>query len=753
MTTHETIITQTTNLVNQYKLIHSPGSIQPHGVLLAINEVSLLILQVSNNTEEFLDKTADELLNQPLNTIVGDRSCQEILQCLSEGAVNSLKLTIETKTGERYFDATVHGVEKIIILELEISSNKTEITFLQGNSLLRGIIANMQNTSNMTDFLQLLASEVRKITGFDRVMVYKFDQHQAGSVVAEDKLPDLIPYLGLHYPSTDIPQASRELYKRNLIRYIPNLTTKVIELVPETHQPLDLSCAILRSSDECCVKFHQNMGVNALLVISLIHEQKLWGFISCHHQTPKYLPYEIRTFCELLGQIASLELGNKAIQEDLDSKAKLKSLQSDFIKSISQASNFIEVLTQPEAKLLDFVNSPGAALCLGSEINQVGNTPSDEQINALIEWANIHIKDEIFSTHCLTKHYPEAEEFKDTASGLLLLRISLVKRYYILWFRPEVIQTVNWAGNPRDSIQIDADGNIALSPRTSFALWQEIVRLTSISWKQWEIDSALDLRNAIVGIVINKADELARINLELERSNKELDSFAYAASHDLKEPLRGIHNYSIILLEDYGYLLDEEGIEFLNTLLSLTQRMDTLIDVLLKLSQLGQTELRLQTTNLNELVSQVVNMFRASRQKNNFDIRIAQALPIVECDSVLISEVFSNLIGNALKYNDSPEKSIEVGYLPRDDDSHHPNHHFFHDSEGQIFYIKDNGIGIKNHHRETIFRLFKRLHSQEKYGGGTGAGLAITKKIIERHGGHIWVESNYGQGSTFYFTL
>jgi two-component system, chemotaxis family, sensor kinase Cph1 len=753
MSTHETIITQTTNFVNEYKLIHSPGSIQPHGVLLAISKASLLILQVSNNAEEFLDKTADELLNQPLSTLVGDRSSQEILQCLSQRAVNCLKLTIETQTGERYFDATVHQVEKTIIIELEIRNSKAEITFLQGHSLLRGIIANMQNTPKMTDFFQLLASEVRKITGFDRVMVYKFDQYQAGSVVAEDKLPDLIPYLGLHYPSTDIPQASRELYKRNSIRYIPNLTAKVIELVPQTHQPLDLSCSILRSSDECCVKFHQNMGVNALLVISLIHEQKLWGLISCHHQTAKYLPYEIRTICEFLGQVASSELGNKEIQEDLDAKAKLKSLQSDFIKSISQASNFIEVLTQPEPKLLDFVNSPGAALCLGSEINKVGNTPSDEQINALIEWANIHVKDEIFSTNCLTKHYPEGENFKDTGSGLLLLRISLVKRYYILWFRPEVIQTVNWAGNPRDSIQIDGDGNIALSPRTSFALWQEIVRLTSISWKQWEIDSALDLRNAIVGIVIHKADELARINLELERSNRELDSFAYAASHDLKEPLRGIHNYSIILLEDYGHLLGEEGIEFLNTLLSLTQRMDNLIDVLLKISQLGQTEIRLQTTDLNQLVRQVINMFRASRPKINFEIRIPQPLPIFECDSVLIGEVFSNLIGNAFKYNDSQRKSVEVGYFARDDDYHHINHHIASDSDRPIFYIKDNGIGIKNHHRETIFRLFKRLHSQEKYGGGNGAGLAITKKIIELHGGYIWVESTYGKGSTFYFTL
>jgi light-regulated signal transduction histidine kinase (bacteriophytochrome) len=244
---------------------------------------------------------------------------------------------------------------------------------------------------------------------------------------------------------------------------------------------------------------------------------------------------------------------------------------------------------------------------------------------------------------------------------------------------------------------------------------------------------------------LNKADELAKINLELQRSNQELDSFAYAASHDLKEPLRGIHNYSNILIEDYAHLLDAEGLEYLTTLVTLTQRMDTLIDVLLRLSQLGQTELRKQFVDLNDLLVKVIEMFRASRQGENFDIRILKQLPVIECDPVLVSELFTNLISNAFKYNEQSEKWVEIGYFDGEVDKN--------DTKSPVFYVRDNGIGIQPHHQEIIFRLFKRLHPRDKYGGGTGAGLAIAKKIVQRHGGRIWVESTYGLGSTFLFII
>lgn len=746
MNQSETPINQADSLdYSDNQPIHIPGSIQPHGVLLVLSP-SLQIVQISDNTQKYFGKTPSELLNQHLNQLLDNEQIAVVEQQLPQTLANStsFKLTIPTPTGKQDFDIIAHRTPVGIILEIEPTASLQPMSLLSFHGLMSDGIAKMQQTTKLDDFLHLVALKVQKITGFDRVMVYKFDEEGSGSVIAEIKPEPSSPnlYLGLHFPATDIPKPARELYTRNKLRFIPNFNAEASYLIPQNHpqslQPLDLSYAVLRSVDSCCVKYHQNMGVGALLVISLIQDEKLWGLISCHHQTPKYLTYEIRTFCELFGQIVSLELGKKVIQGDIDYKNKLKSLQSQFIESISLADNFTDALIHPGPRLLDLVSANGCAVCLNDEITVVGTAPDIETIRKLIEWIDSNISEDLFSTNSLPKLYPDAEAFKDTASGLLVLRISRVRSYYILWFRPEIIQTVNWAGNPNSVFNVADDGNLTLSPRQSFESWQERVRLTSLPWKQCELDSAVDLRNAIVSIVLYKADELAKIVLELERSNRELDSFAYAASHDLKEPLRGIHNYSTILLEDYGYLLDAEAIDYLNTLVRLTQRMDSLIDVLLRLSQLGQTSIDKKSTDFNELLSRVLEIFRASNQHKSVDVYTPRPLPTVECDPVLVSEVFSNLINNAFKYSDRTLQSIEVGYL---------------DSEPTVFYIRDDGIGIQPHHQETIFRLFKRLHSQEKYGGGTGAGLAIAKKIVERHGGKIWVESIYGEGSTFLFTL
>jgi signal transduction histidine kinase len=235
-----------------------------------------------------------------------------------------------------------------------------------------------------------------------------------------------------------------------------------------------------------------------------------------------------------------------------------------------------------------------------------------------------------------------------------------------------------------------------------------------------------------------QAENLSRANQELERSNRELQSFAYAVSHDLKEPLRGIHNYATFLREDYADLLDEAGLDRLQTLVRLSDRMAALIDALLEFSRLGQVALNLRAVDLQGLVEWVIQVLRMGRPELPFEITIVQPLPIVHCDPVLIGEVFTNLISNALKYNDQLPR-IEIGSQST--------------AEGLLFYVRDNGIGIRDRHLSQIFRLFKRLHPKSRYGGGTGAGLTIARKIIERHGGQIWVESDWGRGSTFYFNL
>lgn len=233
--------------------------------------------------------------------------------------------------------------------------------------------------------------------------------------------------------------------------------------------------------------------------------------------------------------------------------------------------------------------------------------------------------------------------------------------------------------------------------------------------------------------------ELEVRNEELHQSNKELDDFAYIASHDLKEPLRGIHNFSNFLLEDYGDRLDDEGRSKLETLTRLSRRMETLIDSLLHFSRLGRVDLAVDQVDLNQTVEEVLESLGISLREENVQVCIPKPLPTVRADRVRVGEIFQNLIVNAMRYNDKPEKRIEIGTL---DGTVPP-----------VFFVRDNGIGILEKHHDSVFRIFKRLHGRDKYGGGTGAGLTIVKKIVERHHGRIWLESAPGDGTTFYFTL
>lgn len=259
--------------------------------------------------------------------------------------------------------------------------------------------------------------------------------------------------------------------------------------------------------------------------------------------------------------------------------------------------------------------------------------------------------------------------------------------------------------------------------------------LSQIEERDTELQSAKDdLEHRIQA----RTRELRVANDELQQSNRELDDFAYIASHDLKEPLRGIHNYSMFLLEDYADKLDAEGRSKLETLMRLTRRMEVLIDSLLQYSRLGRIDLTLEEVDLNETVAEVRENLDVNFKAEQVEVNIPRPLPTVLGDRVQLGEIFHNLIVNGVKYNDSQRKRIEIGY---------------EDSRPPVFYVRDNGIGIPDKHFDAIFRIFKRLHARDKYGGGTGAGLTIVKKIVERHNGSIRVESVPGEGTTFYFTL
>lgn len=756
----EAVTVQNVNLTNcDREQIHIPNSIQSHGIIFVVAPMDFTILQVSKNIQSFLGYSHEDVLNQPLANYLTASDINSIQKCLAEDFdhVNPLKISLTIQDEIKHFDGIVHCYQELVILELEPTEEKEYTNFIRFYNLVNSCVAKLQHATSILDTCNVIVNEVKKMTGFDRVMVYRFNDDASGNIIAESKIDKIVSYLGLRYPATDIPRQARQLYVDNWLRIIPDINYQPVEIIPPinplTEKNVDLSFSSLRSVSPIHMEYLRNMGVRASMSISIIRNQQLWGLIACHNSQPKYVSYETRTVCEFLGKILSAELLEKEDHEELDYKIKIKNIPKYFLECISQTDNFIDVLVREEQRLLDIVSATGVVVCSEDDFILIGEVPEKSEIQSLLNWVENQTEDNIFHTNILPLLYPQAEKYKDVASGLVALVISRTQRNYILWFRPEVIQTVEWAGNPIKQVENLSDGEVRIHPRKSFELWQETVKNSSLPWKKCEIEAVAELRSSIVSIVLSKADELAQINLELERSNNELDAFAYIASHDLKEPLRGIHNYSSFLMEDYAEVLDEEGISKLETLIRLTQRMEDLINSLLHFSRLGRVELSLQQIDLNKTLDSVLDVIKTSQIGDSIDINIPRKLPIVNCDRVQINELFTNLISNAIKYNRSPHKEVEIGFIDRFEQLNSTLVHILPFPHQVVLYVKDNGIGIPQKHHDNIFRIFKRLHGKKAYGGGTGAGLTIAKKIIERHGGEIWLESEVGVGTTFYCSL
>ncbi|MEG4271537.1 MULTISPECIES: ATP-binding protein [unclassified Microcoleus] len=505
--------------------IHISGFIQPHGVLLVVREPELEILQVSENTQDLLGVEPESAIGRNLSLFFNRVQLKKLKLCLCNEnlkTVNPIKLSVINKGKYLEFDCILHRVEEVLMVELELATSPENLSVFSFYHSVRATISKIQSAKNLKELSQITVDEVRKISGFDRVMVYQFDHEGNGAVIAEDKAENLSPFLGLNYPSSDIPKQARQLYSLNWLRLIPDINYQPVPLVSRnnavTTQPTDLSFSVLRSVSPIHIEYLQNMGVAASMSISLIKDKKLWGLIACHNYTPKYLNYELRAACEFIGQVMSLELQSKEGNEDYDYKLHLKSIQTKIFEDISTSENLSEVLVKCQHNLLEAVNAQGAAIVFGDNCYQVGQTPQGEALKYLTNWVQEHLNKEIFYTDSLTKCYPEAEEFKDTASGCLAIAISPNQKIYVLWFRPEVIKTVNWAGNPNKPVETDEDGNPRLSPRKSFELWKENVRYKSLPWKQCEIEAALELKKAMINIVLCQVDKLEKLNTALEAS-------------------------------------------------------------------------------------------------------------------------------------------------------------------------------------------------------------------------------------------
>lgn len=721
--------------------IRIPGTIQPHGVLLVLEPGELKLLQASVNADILFAGGVNAALGKPLARCWDDVDpalLDDLEQRVPENGIAHLR---QIRANERSFSAIAHRAGESVILELE-SAERESGSLDALYPRIRAFVDDLDGIPSTEELCAAAASQVRRITGFDRVMVYRFDDQWNGTVVAEDRNDRLPSYLDLRFPASDIPAQARELYRLNRLRLIPNAVYRPVPIVPtdnpQTAAPTDLSFSVLRSVSPVHLEYMQNMGTPASMSISVVVEGALWGLISCHHAEPLRVPIHVRTACDFLAQVVAMQVAARSRSIEAAERVERQRIQTKLLAFMAAEEQFIHGLTGHADELLSLADAAGAAVVFDGACTLLGETPDEAAVQAIVAWlSEAPDHDDVFHTDSLVTEMPDAEAFAEAASGLLAISISQLHPSYVLWFRPETIRTVTWGGDPRKPAQPEP-GATRLHPRTSFEMWKETVRLRSRPWTRAEIDTADTLRNAIVGIVMRKAEELAQLTDELRRSNKELEAFSYSVSHDLRAPFRHIVGYAELLRESDAIQSNERNRRYVETIIDSAFSAGRLVDDLLGFSQMGRATLMPVRVDMDRLVGEVRRILRPETKNRKIEWRIGDLDPTWG-DPSMLRQVVQNLLSNAIKYTGRRDEAVIEVRSERT-------------PEETIYSVSDNGVGFDMAYVDKLFGVFQRLHRMEDF-EGTGIGLANVRRILERHGGRTWAEGKVDKGATFYFAL
>ncbi|ARS35441.1 GAF domain-containing protein [Pontibacter actiniarum] len=488
--------------------LHLVNLIQPHGVLLVLDKEELRIKQVSENVEQHLAIAVDELLEQPFSSYLPDLQYQDLLYKINSGNSQEkipFSLTLQLQGREQDFIALVHPEQEHVLVELEENAASSDKSFIGIYQHIKYITTLLKQASTTSATAQLAADELKKFTGFDRVLVYQFDPQWNGIVVAQAKEDDMDDYMDLRFPASDVPKQARDLYFKNPYRLIPTRDYKPQRLIPIvnpiTQRFTDLSDCNLRSVASVHLEYLANMQIVASMSLPLIVDNKLWGLISCHHKTAKNPSYEQRSGMELLAGIVSAQLAGKERESAILLRAQLRSIHAHLLEQLYNSQNFVEGLLSGSVTIQDLLSLTGAAVLYEGNVWTSGDTPGEQELRELVSWLRRNRSEKIIATATLPQEYAHSRIYKDVASGLVALPINPEQGEYILGFRPEVLQTVNWGGDPKKAIQMEDDGK-TYHPRNSFATYKETVKYTSLPWQEEEIEAAAVLRSAVLEKII-----------------------------------------------------------------------------------------------------------------------------------------------------------------------------------------------------------------------------------------------------------
>jgi light-regulated signal transduction histidine kinase (bacteriophytochrome) len=494
--------------------IHVPEAIQPHGLLFLLHRPDLTVQREAGRIQALTGRAS--WLGRSVHDLIGERLA---------GRLNAVASVEQEGFAGRWraangldYDVVVRPNAAGLILEIEQSSQAAQLG-VELVSRLDAASAALERAGTVRAVCERAAEAFRRLTGFDRVMIYRFLEDAAGQVVAEAKSTEMESFDNHHFPATDIPVQARALYVRNPVRVIPDAHYEPQPLRPAADVPLDMSDCALRSVSPVHIQYLRNMGVRASASISIIVDDELWGLVACHSARPQTLPLELRMAATNLARSLARQIKAKADAELYRERTRLRQLEHELVGRVPADRPLDGAMAAQGRDLADLLDADGVAVVGPEGVSRFGVTPPSAAVAELAAWVVEQPTLRPVATHTLGRRFPPAADWATEASGLLAVHLPGQRPLTLLWFRAEIVETVRWAGNPSTAVK-DGPGG-ALTPRASFEAWSETVRGRARRWTPAQIESAGRLRDALLDVVA--VGQLRTLNRSLQASLTERD--------------------------------------------------------------------------------------------------------------------------------------------------------------------------------------------------------------------------------------